>query len=1039
LSIAVLHLSDIHFTDSNNPVNERIKKIVNAVVAHTDNVEACLIAVTGDVANTGKSTQYALASAFFSALMKALVAERSTMSIEFVFVPGNHDCNLDRATEVRALLIDNMPSRLSSLEPSSDIVRQCLEVQDEFFDFEAHFLGSSRLEGGERLFYGRTFNVVGRRLKFNCYNTAWLAQIGKTLPPLLYPVSIATRFLSEEEGAYDYIFSLFHYPYTWLEPNNSKEFKTHVDVTSDYILSGHEHSASSYSKQYTTGSEVFYIEGAALQETGKRDSGFNLLKLDFDTNKQETMHFEWKKDIYSPVKGLDSWKPLTRNSLIKRKSFEVNSEYYSFLIDVGTGFTHPRKQNLFLRDLFVYPDLREEQFDKKLESKEHVRNIEGEEIINYVFDRRWVVITGARESGKTTLSKILYEDLNKRGLYALGLRARDVNGVTKDQVYRVTKRAFEEQYDPQSYEYFHQIDSDEKVLIIDNFHNCRLNATGQNEFLRNARELFGRIVLFADDVFHLEVLTSKAEESDALRDFSHCTIRPSGYRRRKHLIEKWLILGQEFTISSEELAEERRRFEGIINAVIGKGLLPAYPVLVLSILQITEATKSHNVGAGSQGYIYEALITEALTKLSAKASDLGKLYVFLSHIAYEMFYEEQQALTLEEIQHVADRYHDRFGIRFGNIETLVGTLSGAGILRLERGAYRLYPTYYYYYFVARYFRENLNDLRHQAHEMVDTVHFEEYAQVLVFLIYLTKDPDLIDRIAENAAEIYKEFPPCNLGSDVEFINLIATPKPRRELPATDTDENVENHRRTLDELDDQEDSHRRKQANEKVKYSSDADDLVKLNIAFKTMDLMGQVVRNFPYDLVGETKDTIVKECELLGLRTLGAVLGIAGENVELLKDYYHRVIQARRAFISEAEADLEAANFVYWLMSAVGYGIIKRVSQAVGAEELHETFKRVLDSLEPKLAIRVIDVAIKLDHYRGAPIAEVEALNKELGSNVYTSSLLRDMVGDYLYLFHVDQAIKQKLANIVDIQITDPSLYDGRFKRLPRTTSEKK
>jgi hypothetical protein len=93
-----------------------------------------------------------------------------------------------------------------------------------------------------------------------------------------------------------------------------------------------------------------------------------------------------------------------------------------------------------------------------------------------------------------------------------------------------------------------------------------------------------------------------------------------------------------------------------------------------------------------------------------------------------------------------------------------------------------------------------------------------------------------------------------------------------------------------------------------------------------------------------------------------------------VLREYYHTVIKARRAFISAAEAELQAANFVYCLVSAAGYGIIKRISQAVGSEELHLTFKRVREWLDPKPSVRMIDVAIKLDHFRGAPIAEIES-----------------------------------------------------------------
>lgn len=52
----------------------------------------------------------------------------------------------------------------------------------------------------------------------------------------------------------------------------------------------------------------------------------------------------------------------------------------------------------------------------------------------------------------------------------------------------------------------------------------------------------------------------------------------------------------------------------IVNSIIGKNYVPAYPIFILTILQTTEMGNPHDLKDSSYGNYYQFLITQALSK-----------------------------------------------------------------------------------------------------------------------------------------------------------------------------------------------------------------------------------------------------------------------------------------------------------------------------------------------------------------------------------------------------------------------------------------
>ena len=66
--ILLLHLSDIHITDEQEPILKRAERIRKAVQNLEHGLDACFLVVSGDIAYFSTEEQYLLAADYFKNL-----------------------------------------------------------------------------------------------------------------------------------------------------------------------------------------------------------------------------------------------------------------------------------------------------------------------------------------------------------------------------------------------------------------------------------------------------------------------------------------------------------------------------------------------------------------------------------------------------------------------------------------------------------------------------------------------------------------------------------------------------------------------------------------------------------------------------------------------------------------------------------------------------------------------------------------------------------------------------------------------------------
>jgi predicted MPP superfamily phosphohydrolase len=1025
MQIILLQLSDIHIKTNSDVVLSRAAKIKDACHAAAPNAAGCVIILSGDIAYSGLKTEYEDAYRFLVELKEQLLGLPAMSTVVFIAVPGNHDCNFEKESDVRQFLLSDLEKLIEmGVTPDSDLVKTILAVQQNFFSFEARLTDGRQVGAAERLSFARLVEFGDFKMRFQCYNTAWLSR-QKDLQSQLYLPEATIEPVSTDASL---SVSVFHHPYNWLNSHNYRILKDAVEQTCDLVFTGHEHVGGGGTFDRFSGEHLQYVEGVALQgENGPSDSGFTIVSIDTQTGAQRLEQFRWKSAGYEQCLQKE-WSSTVRNPSRLHQQFKLNSDFLSYLTQPGAAFTHKRRRNLQLADIYVYPDLTQWSAQKLVAGGKDQKIIGSRAVLEHFKSVTNAVVTGPDDSGKTALLRTLFLDMSAEYVPLLVSGAEFAGKFSESKFNEIIAAAVRRQYSGEVITKFMQLDPKVRVLLFDDFHKTDLNPNNQLRLMECIRNMFGQVFVAAADVFRVATLTRKGSELDPLKGFEICEIREFGHRLRAQLINKWLSIGRESASDVDTIEYESRATERIITGLLGKNVVPATPFNILTLMQTIEAVQPHATTGSSYGALHEVLIkTRLQMSASDEADETGIKFNYISLIAYAIFKADRGSITESELSKVNKLYAEKFTYS-ANFSRIISDLIAAQIIESVDGCYSFKDKHFYYYFVAKYFEralrrrdEHAAELRQQLRYIADRLHNEELANIVVFYLYLTQDWDLTKHIMDNARRIYADNEPCDFEKHVEFVNKIFTSAPKMIVDDGNVEEHQDKYRQQLDEQDDK-DTEQSLSLDAKVTYSDSLTDIHKLNIAFKTLQVLGQVLRGSADSLEGDIKLEITKTCYMLGLRSLRALLSIAENNLEQFRLYLSLLIKERAAIdnVELSERDLlnKTDEALVWLTQMCAYGTVRKISYATGHHHLSETYEQLMEENQESTAVSFINLSTKLDgHTRGIPEAEIASLRERVSDNSFSWTLLRRMIADFLYLNRIDIRTRQKLGKIFEIE----------------------
>lgn len=630
MNLAIVHLTDLHVRSSTDSVLARGDAIVAAIKSRVTDADATILAVTGDLSYSGKESDLLDASALLDEVATTL-ATATDANTCVAIIPGNHDCDFTVTGDPRRLLLNGIqPGDDVSDETLSFLTKpldQFFSIRDEIFpptDDPSPLTWTYEIARGE-------FSVLVR-----CLNTAWCSSLHEEQGKLFFPPA---RFPAESPNGHDLVITMLHHPTPWMEAQNGLLLRDYLDETSDLVLTGHDHVASQRFVSKPTGQNLQYISGVALEDaSGSRRAGFHLINIDISAKRQRLWTFLWdaRAQIYSPRDNSPPQTDLQVNRARKKKEFAVTEQFRTFLDDLGLEVTHPTAGILTRRQVFSYPQLRRIRFRER----KAIELLGAERLISTPPERRLVLISGDEESGKTTLAKQLFEDLLAAGMIPVYLRAtrgqrrryRSLDGVDA-----LISEAVSQQYGPDSAERYSQLDSDQRALIVDDYDKANIPPEAIRTIQSHLHARFDHVYLLSDamsqELRRLEIGGWASLEDR--RDAIHYTIQPFGFRRRNSMVEQWMALNPDLAADLSELVRQTESRNRILDTVIGKNLVPAYPVYILGVLQASDSVDAVDLRASVNAHYYELFIKNALAAKSDSIEYSVKTS-FLAFLAYRM-------------------------------------------------------------------------------------------------------------------------------------------------------------------------------------------------------------------------------------------------------------------------------------------------------------------------------------------------------------------------------------------------------------------
>jgi hypothetical protein len=219
----------------------------------------------------------------------------------------------------------------------------------------------------------------------------------------------------------------------------------------------------------------------------------------------------------------------------------------------------------------------------------------------------------------------------------------------------------------------------------------------------------------------------------------------------------------------------------------------------------------------------------------------------------------------------------------------------------------------------------------------------------------------------------------------------------------------------LEAADCSEEQQRKFEEQQQAQIESASSALGRLNAALKTIQILGQVPKNFPADFERDDKDRIITVSCALGRRVLGSLLHSIEQHEALFLQDMIRLITRRTSSIPENKLRERAASAIFALSELAATGMVVRISHALGSKDLTPTYERVFPNANTAM-LRLVYAALRLEHYEKFPEGLIREEAKVLRRNAFAFRVLRDLVVRYLNMFPTDFRLKQRLSETLHL-----------------------
>jgi len=663
----------------------------------------------------------------------------------------------------------------------------------------------------------------------------------------------------------------------------------------------------------------------------------NLLAI--PTDGKPVTNFDDNNSAWQDVMG---WLKNVIISEIYHKQIKLSQQFADILEDTYLlSKSHPKKSILKLSDIFIYPSI--SVYD---DLREFQKNDSASIIIEQFSEFEKILIAGEDQSGKTALCKRIFVELREKGFLPVYLSDRKNRYMGNINVKIEKELKF--QYKEIDID---KIDRNRVIPIIDDFHYAKHKEKHLSHLSKYEKQ-----IIVVDDIFGLNI-----RQEALIASYTHIKINQLSHSLRYELIKKWASLSDKIEKDNDYYQDIDNKIEIVertLGNIIGKGIVPAYPFFVLSIISTYDTfEKPLDKEITSQGYYYQSLIYFFLRKQGVKNEHYDTYLNFLTEFSFELYKFKKSEISQKEFDEFLERYLSEFNFPVKKDE-LLKNLTNTQIINIDSfNNYSFNYQYLYYFFVAKYFAENIKEQKSNIENIINNLHINENAYIAIFISHHSNSDEILDEIVLNSLYLFDNFQPATLGDketkffDDKIDNII-----KAVLPASTSTPEIEREK-LIKAKDEQE--HFEKENEEILEEIENNDDelAIELRRSIKTVEVMGRIIKNRSGSMKKSRLEEIFEEGMNVHLKLLSSFFEIIKQD-EAEKEITTFIQKRLSSIIEEKESQNEKlpstekleiiAKTIFWNLNfQVTYGLINKIIHSLGSNNLINIVNNVCDKID--------------------------------------------------------------------------------------------
>ncbi len=594
----LVHLTDIHLHDDYDfdLLLKRNDALAGALCEQiSDQNTKMFLCITGDIVFSGKQDEYTAAGLIFDDLCENIKNRFPSVDIQFIFVPGNHDCDFTSSKiNIRQAILSSPNCNVYDEE----IFKSLTDIQSSFFCFLKEFGLKYKTIGCKNnqiiSIYNFKVDDWGYRLVFHCINTSFCSQKIETKGSLR--LEIPSIHGKDER---DIIFAMMHHDAEWLNWNDKRKWDEYSQAYPDVLMVGHDHNSEIIHKSYLEGSQHEYIKGEKLYDKSNPDqSGFNICKLKINIHEIQKclIEYMWNGKIYKS-RNVPKWEPFKRNN--GAHGIRLTKYMQDFINAIDIDISIIPNHTLILSDIFAFPTLAE------IDTKRNCIVRDMDTFISYISCNKNVSIRGNREYGKTSLLKMAYKVYFQMGKFPIIIDASSLKTIDVENLNKFLLKQYEECYEGIEAEEITQKPPSEKICFIDNFDEINLDDKSRTKLLKYLDLHFEYLIITNNPSLNLVNPLRCVETNEYLRDKFHVLVIQEvvgSYKER--IINQWILSKEPYcNVNDSSFDAKRKEIYSKVQVVMSNNFFNSTPMDFILVLSYLEQDMPTQVNYSRYSYI----------------------------------------------------------------------------------------------------------------------------------------------------------------------------------------------------------------------------------------------------------------------------------------------------------------------------------------------------------------------------------------------------------------------------------------------------